>query len=212
MTFCIGMSEHPAFKLLPHVVSCLREHAPAATLHVRAFVARDDALTLLDAGEADVVVGVPPRSAPGRILTRPLFEESFVCVVRRDHPAAAGGLTLDTYLGLDHVLVSPEGDRFGHVDAALAERGLKRRLAVTLPQMYAVPRLVSRTDMAATLMRGVVEASGHAHRLRILAPPIEIAPVPFLMCWHRRNDAHPAQQWLRGCIAGLADAGPDDDA
>ena len=208
ITFNIGLSEHPAFKLLPRIANCLRDYAPTITLHVETFVAREEALTMLDAGEVDVVVGVPPRSAPGRILTKLLFTENFVCVVRKDHPAAAAELTLDAYLGLDHVLVSPEGDWFGHVDTALAEQGLRRRLAVTLPQMYAAPRLISQTDMIATLMEGVVEASGYAHLLQVLQPPIEIAPVPFIMCWHRRNDAHPAQQWLRGCIVDLINQEP----
>ena len=203
LTFNIGLSEHPAFKLLPHIANCLREYAPTVTLHFHTFIAREEALTMLDAGESDVVIGVPPRSAPGRILTQPLFDENFVCVVRKGHPVAAAGLTLDAYLDLDHVLVSPEGDRFGHVDTALAEQGLRRRLAVTLPQMYAAPRLVSQTDMIATLMKGVIEASGYGHLLQVLPPPIEIASVPFIMCWHRRNDAHPAQQWLRDCIADL---------
>ena len=208
ITFNIGLSEHPAFKLLPHITKSLREYAPTVTLHVRTFVAREEALTMLDAGEADVVVGVPPRSAPGRILTKPLFSENFVCIVRKDHPLAVAKLTLDAYLGLDHVLVSPEGDRFGHVDAALAEKGLRRRLAVTLPQMYAAPRVISQTDMIATLMEGVIEVSGYRHLLQVLPPPIEIASVPFIMCWHRRNDAHPAQQWLRDCIADLPEPTP----
>ena len=203
ITFNIGLSEHPAFKLLPQIANCLREYAPTVTLHVQTFIAREEALTMLDAGEADVVVGVPPRSAPGRILTKPLFNEEFVCIMRKGHPAAATELTLNTYLGLDHVLVSPEGDRFGHVDTALAEQGLRRRLAVTLPQMYAAPRLVSQTDMIATLMEGVIDASGCRQLLQVLPPPIEVASVPFVMCWHRRNDAHPAQRWLRDCIFDL---------
>jgi DNA-binding transcriptional LysR family regulator len=33
-------------------------------------------------------------------------------------------------------------------------------------------------------------------------PPIELNKMPFVMLWHRRNDAHPAQRWLRECIAG----------
>ena len=207
MTFNIGLSEHPTFKLLPHIVNCLREYASTVTLHIHNFIAREDALTMLDAGEADVVVGVPPRSAPGRILIKPLFNENFVCVVRKGHPVADMELTLDAYLNLDHVLVSPEGDRYGHVDTALAERGLRRRLAVTLPQMYAAPRLVSQTDMIATLMEGVIEASGYEPLLQVLPPPIEIVSVPFIMCWHRRNDAHPAQQWLRDCIIKLTQPG-----
>jgi len=34
-----------------------------------------------------------------------------------------------------HLLVSAENERFGMVDAALGELGLRRRLAQTLPQM-----------------------------------------------------------------------------
>jgi len=201
--FTIGLSEHPAHVLLPRLLVRLRTEAPGVTLRVRSVVARDDALALLDAGEIDLAVGVPPTTAAGRILARPLFEERFVCILRRDHPAARRRLTLDAWLALTHLLVSPENERFGLVDAALSKRGLKRRLGLTLPQMYAAPALVAGSDLVATLMAGVVEASGFAASLRVLHPPIELPTVRFELFWHRRNDAHPAQRWLRGCIAAL---------
>ena len=125
-------------------------------------------------------------------------------VVRRGHPAADRPLDLETFLSLEHLLVSPEGDRFGHTDTALAEQGLKRSLAITLTQMYAAPALVAGSDLIAILMRGVVEVSGYGDRLVELAPPIPLEPCPYVMCWHRRNDAHPAQSWLRGCVSSVA--------
>ena len=78
------------------------------------------------------------------------------CVVRKDHPIVRRVLDLQASLALQHLLVSPEGDRFGHADVALAERGLKRPLAVTLTQMYAAPAVGAGSD----LMAGVVEMSG----------------------------------------------------
>ncbi|MDR7143156.1 LysR family transcriptional regulator [Rhizobium sp. BE258] len=202
LTFTLGLSDHPAFVLLPQLIQQLPARAPGITLQVRNFSARDDAVDMLDSGEADVTIGVPSASA-GRILTQPLFEERFVCILRKDHPLAKAPLDLDTFLSLGHLLVSPENDRFGHVDMALAKQGLKRRLALTLPHMYAVPLLVARSDMIATLMEGVVEASGQADNLIARAPPLDLAPVPFVMSWHRRNDAHPAQRWFRAVIADL---------
>lgn len=203
-SFALGLSDHPAFVLLPRLLERLREAAPTVTLRVTSFTARDDAVAILDGGGADLTVGVPPTvPAGGRILSRPLFEERFVCVVRMDHPVADGPLDLATFLGLSHLLVSPENERFGLVDAALAKRGLKRRLALTLPQMYAAPALVARSDLIATLMAGVVTASGWEAELRVLPPPLELSPASFVMSWHKRNDAHPAQRWLRECIAGL---------
>ena len=203
VTLNIALQEHAAFKLLPKLVECLHAEAPATKLAIRAYTARDDAITLLDAGEADLAVGVSPSSAPGRIFTRKLFEEPYVCVVRKGHPASNRPLELDTFLGQEHVLVSPEGDRFGHTDAALAELGLKRSLTVTLNQMYVAPALVAGSDLIATLMRGVVEVSGYGDRLVMLEPPIVLEPCTYVMCWHRRNDAHPAQKWLRDCVTSL---------
>jgi DNA-binding transcriptional LysR family regulator len=202
LTFTLGLSDHPAFVLLPQLIQQLAARAPSITLQVRNFSARDDAVDMLDSGEADVTIGVPSAVA-GRILTQPLFEERFVCILRKDHPLAKAPLDLETFLSLGHLLVSPENDRFGHVDMALAKQGLKRRLALTLPHMYAAPLLVARSDMIATLMEGVVDASGQADNLIAWAPPLDLAPVPFVMSWHRRNDAHPAQRWFRAVIAAL---------
>lgn len=201
--FTLGLSEHPTFVLLPRLVARLRDVAPAIPLRIRSFTARDDAVAMLDAGEVDLAIGVPPTIQAGRILIRALFNERFVCILRQGHPAADAPLDLSAFLALSHLLVSPENERFGQVDAALARRGLKRRLALSLPQMYAAPMLVARSDMIATLMAGVVAASGHASELCVLDPPIELDPVPFVLFWHRRNDVHPAQRWLRETVTTL---------
>ncbi|WP_244629971.1 LysR family transcriptional regulator [Brucella intermedia] len=200
ISLTIGLSDHPTFLLLPRLVELLRSKAPGITLQVRSFTSRDDAADMLDDGEADLTIGVPPTPA-GRIVSKHLFEERFVCIIRKDHPGAIGSLTLENFLSLPHLLVSPENERFGVVDVALAERGLKRRLALTLPNMYAAPALIASSDMIATLMEGVLHTSGYADKLAVLAPPLDLEPVHFVMSWHRRNDAHPAQRWFRNCVA-----------
>ncbi len=203
VSFNLGLSEHPTFVLLPRLVERLRDVAPGVTLRIRSFTARDDAATMLDEGAIDLAIGVPSTIGAGRILTRPLFEERFVCIVRERHATAGATLDLEVFLSLAHLLVSPENERFGHVDTALAKLGLKRRLALTLPTMYAAPILIARPDMIATLMGGVVAASGYASELRVLDPPLELDPVAFVLSWHKRNDSHPAQRWFRDYIASL---------
>jgi DNA-binding transcriptional LysR family regulator len=204
-SFTLGLPDHPAFLLLPRLVGALRQAAPLASLRIRSFTARDEALQLLEAGEVDATIGVPVSGATGgRILSLPLFEERFVCIVRKGHPAAQAPLTMESYIGLSHLLVSPENERYGLVDAALARIGLKRTLSLTLQQMYVAPRLVATSDLVATLMEGVVVASGVADELVILEPPLTLPRVPFLLSWHRRNDAHPAQRWFREVVAHLS--------
>ncbi|MBY5850565.1 LysR family transcriptional regulator [Rhizobium ruizarguesonis] len=207
-SFRLGLSEHPAFALLPKLLAAIRQAAPNISVDVKGFVARERAVEMLDAGEVDAAVGVPVSSSP-RILSRLLFEESFVSIVRVDHPSAAKSLDLETFVGLDHLLVSPEGDRYGHVDRKLSEFGLRRRLGLTLPQMYAAPAIVAETDLVATLMRGIVEISDSRARLSIHKPPIELLPVSFALSWHRRNDSHVGQQWFRELIRSVAAAKQD---
>lgn len=113
-------------------------------------------------------------------------------------------MNLKTFLQLQHVLVSPEGDRHGLVDQVLARSGQRRTLALTLPQMFAAPAVVAQTNTTATVMKRVALHSPARHRLVLFPPPVPLPEVVFDLIWHRRGDSHPAQRWLRELIADLA--------
>lgn len=200
----LGLSDYPAFVLLPALLETLGEQAPGLSLHVHAFSDRDHAVDLLDAGVIDAAIGVPPTHPEGRILTRPLLRDEFVTIVAKDHPAARKGMSMKTYLSLSHVLVSPEGQRHGLVDQALAEQGKQRKLALTLPQMFAVPGVVARTGMTATVMKRIALSSAASRKLALFPPPVSLPEIVFHLIWHRRSDGNPAQRWLRGLIESVA--------
>jgi DNA-binding transcriptional LysR family regulator len=206
LDFSVGLSDYPAFVLLPALATALEKQAPGVSLRVHSFSSRDSAVDLLDAGTIDAAVGVPPTQAESRILTRPLLSDDFVTIVRRDHPSARRGMSMKAFLSLSHVLVSPEGDGHGLVDEALAQVGKRRRLALTLPQMFAAPAVVARTDLTATVMKRVALHSSARRNLTLFPPPVALPEVVFDLLWHRRNDTHPAQVWLRGLLESLAKA------
>lgn len=203
-TFRLGLSDYPAAVLLPTLSLALQEQAPGAILKVVAFSHRDSAVELLDAGKIDLAIGIPPTQPESRILSRRLFQDEFVTLLRRGHPAAGNGLDLATFLKLRHVLVSPEGDGYGVVDAALAQQGLSRTCALTLPQMFTAPAVVAATEMSTTVMKRVALNAAMADRLVAFPPPLPLPAIPFYLIWHRRNESASAQQWLRALIASLA--------
>lgn len=203
-TFNLGMSDYPAFVLLPQLTQALSELAPGITLNVHSFNARDDAVDLLDAGTIDAAIGILPTQTEGRILTWPLLRDGFVTLLRHDHPAAPREMDLETFLSLPHVLVSPEGDRYGLVDQALAQMGRQRRIALTLPHMFAAPTIVAHSDNVATLMKSVVLNSADRHKLTLFPTPLAMPEIELHLIWHRRNAAHQAQQWLREQIIEVA--------
>lgn len=205
MTLTLGLSDYPAFVLLPAVVRVLAERAPGVSLSVHSFNNRDHAVDLLDAGTVDAAIGVAPTYRDGRILTRPILKDEFVTIVARQHQAAQrGSMDMKTFLSLPHVLVSPEGERHGHVDEVLAQRGKRRTLALTLPQMFAAPLAVASSHMTATVMKRVALTCSAARKLVLLPPPVPLPEIVFDLIWHRRADSHPAQKWFRELIASIA--------
>lgn len=203
MTFNLGLTGYPAHVLLPALMAAMEAHAPGVAISVHSFNARDDAVDLLDAGVIDAAVGVAPTHSDGRILARPILRDEFVTIVAKDHPAARRPMNMKTFLSLSHVLVSPEGDRHGIVDQLLAQQGQQRRLVLTLPQMFAAPAVVARTNMTATVMKRVALNSPVGRRLVLFTPPLKLPEIVFHLLWHRRSDRNPAQQWLRGLIESV---------
>jgi len=199
-TFKLGLSDYPAFALLPSLLQALGKTAPGVSLNVQAFNDRDQAVDLLDAGLIDAAIGVPPTHADARILMRPVLQDEFVTIVAHGNPAAKRGMNMKNYLELPHVLVSPEGELHGIVDQALAQQGKRRTLALTLPQMFAVPAIVAKTDMTATVLKRVALHAQAGRKLVLFPPPVSLPKVEFDLIWHRRSDSHPAQVWFRKFI------------
>lgn len=46
--------------------------------------------------------------------------------------------------------------------------------------------------------------SQHWRKLDHFPPPVSLPEIAYDLMWHRRTDAHPAQQWLRAQVASLA--------
>jgi DNA-binding transcriptional LysR family regulator len=85
-TVTIAMTDYAAFVLLPSLLTRFADEAPGLDVRVRGIFGRDEALDLLDAGEATLAIGFPVETS-ARILVRPLFHEGFSCIARHGHPA-----------------------------------------------------------------------------------------------------------------------------
>lgn len=201
VTFKLGLQDYPTVVLLPTLMQALEQTCPGVALNVVSFNDRNAAVDLLDAGAIDMAIGVPPTNGDARILTRPLLRDEFVTIVSREHQAARESMDLQTYLELRHVLVSPEGELHGLVDQTLAQQGKQRKLVLTVPHLFAVPAVIARTHMAATILKRVALHSQTSHQLMLFSPPLALPEIVFDLIWHRRSNPSPAQIWFREFIA-----------
>jgi DNA-binding transcriptional LysR family regulator len=90
------------------------------------------------------------------------------------------------------------------VDQALAQLGRQRTLALTLPQMFAVPAIIASSRMTATVLKRIALSSPTGGKLVLFPPPIALPEIIFHLIWHRRSNGNPAQEWFREMIESVA--------
>jgi DNA-binding transcriptional LysR family regulator len=133
---------------------------------------------------------------PTSAVTQALYEERFLCVMRRGHPCLDGGFDLDVFCRLEHILVSTEGGGFrGAVDVALEKIGRRRSVRTSVPNFLVVPELLCTSDMVATVPARVAKLWGD--RLDAVDPPIALPTFPISMGWSARAEADEGLSWLR---------------
>jgi DNA-binding transcriptional LysR family regulator len=157
----------------------------------------------LETGAVDVIVGYGSDDWPG-IFRKQISVDKFVCVVREGNPAVTRSLSLDTYVAVSHVLVSPSGTGRAYVDAILQKRGLTRRIGVRVPHFLVAPLVVSRTDLILTVPERVARTFEGAIGLKIVKCPIELDDIRMSQMWHERMNLDPAHVWLRNALDDAA--------
>jgi DNA-binding transcriptional LysR family regulator len=199
--FEIGAEDYGSSVIVPRLVQRLTQRAP----QIDVFVKPSPPLATLGRELCEVELVLSPAfEAPPSIASEVLFEERFVCVLRKDHPHARRGLDLDTFCALGHVLVAPRSEtRHGFVDDALAKVGRTRRIAVTIPHFLAAPVIVTRTDYVLTLAERVARML-RPEGLVIFEPPVALEGMKMAMHWHRRFDADQGHAFLRESLRRVA--------
>jgi DNA-binding transcriptional LysR family regulator len=202
-TFTVFTTDHVLLVLGPTVDRILREEAPDVSLRFLPSVA-DDWIPLRD-GVADLSVCILGHF-PHEFRTRKLFTDRFVCVVREHHPRVGKRLTLEEYLALEHIVVSPLG-RPSHVDSVLAERGHERRIRRVVPFFISGLIMAATTDYVLTVSDRAAMALAKTLHLRIVEPPLPLSPYALNLLWHPRLENEPANRWLREVFVRAASEG-----
>ena len=219
--FTIAASDYCGLLVLPRLMARLGEVAPGIEVRIRpqselSAAARTTGgkqggpgpshgrliAGLLD-GSLDLAMGTF-LSVPETIARGQLFEDGFVCAVRRGHPLAGKRLTLKRFCQFGHVLVTSPSDGPGVVDVALAARGLERRVAVRVPHFSVAPAVVAETDFITTLAEKIAERC--TQDLSLFRPPIDLARFPVSVLWNPLAERDAGLMWLRDLLSEVTAA------
>ena len=199
--FTMILSDYVAELLAQPLCEALAREAPHVDLEV--FPARRDFARALGQ-DVDLTVCPATEQLPD-IITNRGFSDRLACVLRRDHPDAAA-LTLERFVALSHLLVAPRNLRTSQVDVALSERGLSRRIAVTLPYFNATAAILARSDLVLTAPERLARRLCERQPLVLVAAPVDLPGFSFRVSWHARLQHDPAHAFLRALVGRVCRA------
>ena len=180
--------------LLPGLIQTLWEQAPGLRIAGRG-ISRTQALDALTSGELDLAIGFF-RDLEEVYISKPLFSENYAVVGSRKKHCFGPQISLDDYVRLPHVLVSPAGDLRGVVDELLEAKGLSRRIIAALPLFLPALSSVEATDAIATIPRRIADRYANSFGLVATEPPIAIRSFEISAVRHRRNERNPLLLWI----------------
>ena len=200
--FRMATTDYGALSVLAPAVAGLVREAPRIGLDIVPLT--DASFTDLASGNLDFAL-YTDDPAPARLRHTVLFNERYVTLARKDHPAAAGArngrVSMDDFLAHGHILVNVTGGRLGVVDEALAQLGVARQVAVSLPYFSVAGMLAARTGLLLTLPGRAAAGMADELGLLMLAPPVDLETFAYHLLWHPRGDADLGAKWFRGRLA-----------
>lgn len=199
-SFRICMTDISQLVLLPKLWESLRRSAPGIRIEI--FPLSSDTAQLLESGQADLSLGFMPQLEAG-FFQQVLFRQHFVCMVGADHPRIKDALSLAQFEAEDHVAISASGSAPLIIDREIERQGIKRRIALQIPNYLGAALLVEHTEHLVTIPSRLGDVLQGRGAFRIFAVPFALPSYEVKQYWHERYHHDPGSRWLRGVISEL---------
>ncbi|NWH07534.1 MAG: LysR family transcriptional regulator [Alphaproteobacteria bacterium] len=198
--FHIALRDTVAVELMPSLMRGVAEEAPHIRIQCH-LLDRAEIAHELAAGTLDFAIDIP-ELLRADLLSMKLSSDSYVCAMRKDHPAAKGRLTLERFLALRMITIS--GRRRGRslVDLALSRIGMQANSVLRLPYYQPAFHIVMASDLVMAAPYGVARQ----YDLALRALPFEAPVLQSRLFWHRHADADPGVLWFKERIGSASAA------
>jgi DNA-binding transcriptional LysR family regulator len=193
--FRISANDFAGSLLATPLIERVAAAAPLARLSISFAGGPAAAYRALRNGDLDVALG-RFLDVPADCQATRLFDEDYLVVARADHPKIQGGLDLETYVALDHLVVSFAGDLTGSIDQELAARGVSRRVCAALPLFLGAFAAVAGSDFVATAPRRLALRFAAQFGLRTFEPAVPLPPFAVDLLQSRNSVADAGTAWL----------------
>lgn len=200
-TFCIGMTDLGEIYILPRLMAYLAKHAP--NLSITTVRNQDHSLKEdLEVGMADLAIGLLPQLEAG-FYQRRLFDQDYVCLLRKNHPLAEKPLELADFANFEHIIIEAQGTGHCNVEKELTKNGVTKLCKLKLAHFTSAPYIVAETNLVATVIEKLALQTAAHFDLVVKPHPADMPSLQINMFWHRRYHQDSGNVWLRNVIFEL---------
>jgi len=185
----------------PALIAAVAEAAPDVCIR---FAPKPEKTSrYLREGLVDLEIGVQSNMGPEIRLQR-LFQDRFVGAVRKAHPLASlPEISINEYVAWGHVVAAPDGSLHGFVDDALAESGMKRKVASVVPGFPTALSVALASDLIAMVPALYLINQQMTEQLHVFELPFKTRTITVSQMWHPRMEKDPGHRWLREKIKAV---------
>jgi DNA-binding transcriptional LysR family regulator len=183
--------------------------AAVRSIHLRVIPSDLPQPDLLRDNRCDLLISpLPPAGTD--ILQKRLVSDHYICFFDAERRTAPK--TLDEYLAARHVTVVYTDNERLNFDKILEANGIRRNIAVSVPNFAGAAAFLHGTDMLASipsfLRRTVMKEFGSAP----IPAKRNYGELPLYLAWHVRNQKDPANAWLRNVLIDVAQTITQDNS
>ena len=203
ITLTIAANDFQRDLLLPSLFQKLSDSVRHVSL--RAIPSNLPNAEMLRTGRCDLLITpLPPQGTD--ILQKHILQDRYACYY--DPAAREAPKNAEDYLQARHITVVYTDNERLNFDKILEASGIRRNIAVSVPNFSGVPAFLKGTPMlatmpqllAGTLMRDFsfspVPLRGHT--------PTDFDQLPMYLAWHRRAQNDAAHRFIRGLIEEIS--------
>lgn len=204
-SFHIAATDHASLVLMPQIIAEVRKHAPNVRLMTSSLDRHQPGSQPAFASEPHLRMHWA-RSAPADWHARKLLDEAMVVIGRKGHPGLRKPLTMERFLELDQVALSPSSPGFHTlIDVELERHGYKRSVKMSLAHFTTLPFVISQTDFIAMFPRRLLRQFQGVLQFEVVESPFYFEPFTTSLVWHPRYQQDESHRWLRELIVRAAD-------
>jgi DNA-binding transcriptional LysR family regulator len=207
-TFTLAAADSQQVCDVPWIAERFSRHMPHAFLRIVSpdFLLSSDGLAT---GKIDVSFG-PAVNVQPPLYSERVCTELGVLLVKKDHPRVKQRrIRRELFNSLKHIDVEIAQGRpgIGHqiAEAMWTRQGLRRDVALSVPNFTAAAIAAAHTEYVAVVPRRTAQVFSKMLPLKVVEPAFELPSIDIAMFWHARTDSDDGACYFRQLIRGCFD-------